>query len=331
MSTAIVRDLVLPTSGDLERVRQTVSECVRAWRSQWAQPGADDLTALDVQVEEASLQDIAMHAWRPLREGCAGAWLPSGPQGKEPMRDLVIGRPAAGAVRAASDLGWGTVILTEAHEDLVTRLAGHLASQHVGMQVDAHASQATPLCRPYDGLLKIGIPALGWQLLLDGNRLASMRMPRQGVARAPVEPVALTEIVQKDVVKIELLLGETEAALGDLLVLRAGDVIRFPTLLKDALPVRIEGQVSGLEARIGSCAGRKAVSFAEPPPAPAAMPSTAAPAAVPGKAPQSPQPPGLHAIPGLPGFGPGANAAQPPRPPKPNPASVGMTSSFKLN
>lgn len=279
MSDTNVRELSFPGQRDRVALQRMLVDICQAWWTQWAVsgPATPVMGADGVAVREPGADDFAL-AWAPVQPQDPGLWISVDPDRDERWRALLLGEPGAAAhAGGGATAGWATDVVDSAHQDLATRLSTHLG---LDRGVSAAVSSLEQAQAPYAGTLLVSIDAMGLRLLIDAVhhcRVANASPP----APVPATLSPLTTVLRDRTVGLALSLGETQATVEDLTVLREGDVIRFPTLLKDPLPLTVAGQPGALLARVGAHEGRWAVGIAEAPKAkaPAALAPPSPPAA----------------------------------------------------
>jgi flagellar motor switch/type III secretory pathway protein FliN len=110
------------------------------------------------------------------------------------------------------------------------------------------------------GAVCISCEAIGLKAIADGSVLRHvppMERPAQAAAAGP-KPVEQTLHARR--VEVHAVLGHTELNLDDFLGLDAGDVLRLPTRLEDALELRSHCHLLA-RAHLGTQAGHRAVQL----------------------------------------------------------------------
>lgn len=238
-----VRDLTLVREREREFRLQQVGEALQAWALDWLPAAQGWQPELSVQCTTAQAIELDGGCWQ------GSTWYSSsfGAQ----LAPRLINRDG-GLPMPESDWAWAAAMAALA--DLDARLAptGALAS-------------TSSLAR-FSGEVLVRECSLGlawvWQESAKG-----LTPPSDFQAKANVvEPVSAG--LRTQAVQVAVGLGAVEIAVSDLMALQLGDVIRFPALLAEPLPVSIgpsghEGQ-SGkppAHAQLGQRQGRVAIKF----------------------------------------------------------------------
>lgn len=260
---APVRDLVLLSDKALGSIHAQLMNHWQAWATAWC--GVPDASVAD-EAFDLDVRRVA-DVLEPLPD--PSVWCTSGEAASlwRYAADASVQAFARQLVRRASgpfsgDGDWALGAARAALADLEVRWTGAVAT------AKPVASDAVPLANalhPALGGVLVSVPALGIHWLL-APALYRAWLPARDIKAQPLAaPVGgqLAEVLKPGALSLELGIGHVDIAVTDLLELRVGDVVRFPTRLDEALPVVVpkpDGQRDELmRGRLGHRDGRLAV------------------------------------------------------------------------
>lgn len=260
MSMQAVRDLVFHGHADKKAFGRGLSSVVLDWLSHW---GASDLSRPDlgdmVNVRDAQATDFC-EPWKALHREAKGLWVMYGSDSEALLRPLLLGMADQAAPPHGSEgADWALDVLAMANKDLEERLSAHVGRSQA-IQGDVFLEDAG---QAYAGCVVVAMSSLGFRLLIDGRWLPRGHHQKAGLSTDDI--VLLSTALGARAVNLALNLGETHITVEELLVLREGDVVRFPALLRDPLPLAVAGQASILLAQPGAHEGRWAMKLAGAP------------------------------------------------------------------
>lgn len=262
-SQAPVRDLVLLSDKALGSIRTQLMNHWQAWATAWC--GVPDASVTD-EAFDLDVRRVA-DALEPLPD--PSVWRTSGAASSlwRHAADASVQAFARQLVRRASgpfpgDGDWALGAARAALADLEVRWTGAVAT------AKPIAGDVVPLAdalHPALGGVLASVPALGIHWLLSPALYRAWLPAGDAKAQPLPAPIAgkLAEVLKPGALSLELGIGHVDIAVTDLLELRVGDVVRFPTRLDEPLPLvapKADGQRDELmRARLGHREGRLAV------------------------------------------------------------------------
>lgn len=210
-----VRDIHLSTSNELQAIKRRIVQSLLEWSINW---GVADL---ELSVVAA---DAVTSNWAAVSNGI---WYQEGDQADQALARLLSGAPDKVRFPAGDwTLQAAAKALTELNQALTD------------MAVVGPVPSIDEVQKPLSGAVRLTSAQLGRTWLFSRDVTKELL----GAAEVKSHPVALRPVlstVSREPVQIQLGLGQVEIALSDLQSLQVGDVVRFPTELKRALPLAV--------------------------------------------------------------------------------------------
>lgn len=252
-----VRDLLLWSPRDLQGMQEALSEDWRDWSSNWL--GTRQLDGPLVRSMNECASDLANMTWVLCDVGggsSAGFWRG---HTRAALNRLACHMVTCGLGTEPSPDDWALSAAHAAIHELERRWGQRL----VLPGVDHASCSLTDTLSPLKGGVIITCPSLGLQWLLPVSAAQTLLKEKRGFnARQTLQPIELSQLLPTQRVSVELGLHHVDISVADLTGLRVGDVVRFPSLLKDPLPVGVPGTAgpeAQLQAQLGQHEGRVAI------------------------------------------------------------------------
>lgn len=261
-SSAAVRELVLRSDQSLADIHEHVASHWRAWWKAWCTwSGEDASMAVEPVVQRIADAQINLPGQDEWRKDDArpGLWRHVSGEALTTFAKHLV-RRTGGTFSHEGD--WALTAASAALDDLATRWwpAAEPSSASDGQICLEDA------LHPLLGSVLVSVPAWGVHWLIPPACTRAWSSATSGVTPKTAEPVdALMAVLEPCGVALQLGIGHVDIAVGDLLELHVGDVVRFPALLKDPLPLlasKPDGQSDELmQGRLGHRDGRLAVQL----------------------------------------------------------------------
>lgn len=254
MSAAEVRDLVLVRDADRQKQEQFVGDTLKAWATAWIPAQAGWKPKLETacsteQALDAGTLNWSAHGVAGIASGTARGWSSQPADAVARLAALLVERESTAPL---ADTDWALKAAASALRDLHVRMLGAAANAEITSSPDCRLLGGTVLVRERN-------LDLAWAWPVPAAASIS-----KASAAAPATLAAVTQGVASQQVKLSAGLGEVEIELAELLALQIGDVIRFPTLLKGAVPVSIAQSAQtgpALQAKLGQREGHVALKL----------------------------------------------------------------------
>lgn len=210
-----VRDIHLSTSNEFQAIKRRLVPSLLEWSLNWG--------VADLEISVLAAQGATSN-WAAVSNGI---WCQEGDQADQALARLLSG--VTDKVRfPAGD--WTLQAAAKALTELNQSLAD--------VAVVGSVPSIDEVQKPLSGAVQLTSAQLGrtWLFARDVVKewLGATEVKSQHVALRPV-----LSTVAREPVQIQLGLGQVEIALSDLQSLQIGDVVRFPTELKRALPLAV--------------------------------------------------------------------------------------------
>lgn len=229
MST-VIRDLHLVSDKDLELLVGKAREVLTAWAQEWLPGAASWAPTLEASCTNAGgLNEPPRAGWHgyaksPIQP--VTMWAAHSDTALTILAALLVGRQSTAPM---DDADWALQVAAKALDELHARLLGE----------PLPASEAQPDLQLLSGVALVQEKTLGlswiWQAGTLERHSAVALADGSGDSNSHVQPI-LSSLASQSV-RLSVGLGEVEIPVADLAGLQTGDVIRFPALLKGAVPV----------------------------------------------------------------------------------------------
>jgi flagellar motor switch/type III secretory pathway protein FliN len=256
-----VRPYTLLGASVLARVQSALQAALAPWCAQWGLAGAS-VTAECARAWEVKGAQLPP-AWQQLRQQAgASLYLGWGTELPAQLESLVFppDRSYAEAPTGESTLARGAA--EAALADLLQALADGCVGGAAAQEPGAPAAAAA-LLNPGSGAIvaHIRLGRSACVCLLDGAAVAALR-GAQAHALPALAGVAHAHALRDVALRLPLAIGQAEVALGSLMTLAVGDVVRLDTLV--AQPLKVSGPDGSVwfEAHLGTLNDALAIEVA---------------------------------------------------------------------